>query len=105
MRAVQLQALVDDGEAERARLVAENASLVAQLDKSQKKVTLLMQRILIANKNISALYKTAKAEVDRKDARIRELETQLDRIGLARARGKPVDDEAVPMAEDGDDVF
>mmetsp|Transcript_3417 Transcript_3417/g.13571 ORF Transcript_3417/g.13571 Transcript_3417/m.13571 type:complete len:97 (-) Transcript_3417:1007-1297(-) len=73
--------LTDAGSAKAARvqeLEAENEKLKEELRTAQLMVENYEKRCATLEQNISSLYETAKAEVDRKDARIAGLLAELE---------------------------
>lgn len=51
---------------------------------AEKKVAELMKANSILKANISTLYRTARAEIARKDERIRDLQSELDNLIFRR---------------------
>jgi hypothetical protein len=54
------------------------ASLTAEVESLQQQNSTLAAQVAALKKNISCLYKTAKAEIDRKSETIKELRIELD---------------------------
>ena len=64
----------------------ENRSLKEKLGQMSKRQSVLEKENRILKANISSLYKTAIAEVDRKNCQINELRSELDDLILRRQR-------------------
>lgn len=64
----------------------ENRKLKEKMDQMGKRQNLLEKENRILKANISSLYKTAIAEVDRKNSQINELRSSLDDLILRRDR-------------------
>ena len=64
----------------------ENRKLKEKMDQMKQRQNLLEKENRILKANISSLYKTAIAEVDRKNSQINELRSELDDLILRRDR-------------------
>lgn len=65
-------------------LEEENGKLKEKMDQMKQRQSVLEKENRILKANISSLYKTAIAEVDRKNSQINELRSQLDDLILRR---------------------